>query len=80
VCQGRGEVDAGITGNVRVTGHDAFGHPIQHPTAIWPNPDAKDAHGHIWILKVNEIEPLWGIAVCQRCRGVGTAHEQAIPG
>lgn len=59
VCKGRGEVEAGLTyGN----GHNA--------THVVPNPAAM-INGQVWILQENPLVPLWGIAVCARCRGTG---------
>lgn len=55
--------------------------PLGHPTRIRPNPSAQvgtfrpatryNPKGLISFLQENPLEPLWGIAICQRCCGTG---------
>ena len=93
VCQGSGEVSAGVTTRIVQFGApDEYGVRSCFPVEIAPNPDALDMRprhdsksgrpGIIWILQANTFVELWGIAVCAKCHGTGStpaAQQPALP-
>jgi hypothetical protein len=73
VCNGRGEVEAGVTDGVIEYGtRDHLGHRSTYPTRVRVNPWAYDAKiGDVWYVQTNPLVPLWGIAFCMKCHGTG---------
>lgn len=82
VCRGRGEVEAGVsTGAIESAPYypDHKGRLVgrSEPTGIVKNPTAL-INGEVWLLENNSFGPLWGIAVCGRCRGSGLRPEKIV--
>lgn len=71
-CTGRGEVEAGITIGRSYGWTDSHGVQEREAVQVIPNPLAVyPKTGEIWFLDTNKNHPLWGIAICAKCRGTG---------